>query len=270
MLYLVPTPIGNLEDITLRALKVLELVDYILCEDTRKSSILLKHYKIQKSLVSFHKFNEKHEENRVISDLKNGKNIALISDAGSPLISDPGSLLIKRCVEENIPYTALAGACSPILALMLSGCDTTSFAFFGFLSKKEGEIKKKLKHSFLFEGSSIFFESPQRLIKTLSFLKEIDPEATVFVAREMTKMFEEHLKGTPQTLIDHFSKKPIKGEIVLIIEGKKPSMEEMDPQELISHLQIEKGLSLKEAIKEVVKLTGVNKNKLYRDSHVIS
>jgi 16S rRNA (cytidine1402-2'-O)-methyltransferase len=217
MLYLISTPIGNLADITLRALDLLKTCDYILCEDTRHSIKLLSHYEIRKPLRSYHKFNEKSRSEEIIKDLKEGMTIALISDAGTPGISDPGEILVRRCHEENIPVTSAPGPCAAIMALTLSGFSTRPFQLIGFLPRKKGELTRTFQGLLEYEGTSICYESPHRLTKALELLASLGSERKVAVIREMTKHFEECRRGSAKELAEHFSKKPPKGEIVLLI-----------------------------------------------------
>jgi 16S rRNA (cytidine1402-2'-O)-methyltransferase len=219
-LYLVPTPIGNLGDITLRALEILKSVDVILAEDTRTSGILLKHYQIAKPLQSFHIFNEHKTVNKLIDRLKGGEIFALISDAGTPGISDPGFLLVREALKAGIKIDCLPGATALIPALVKSGFPTDRFVFEGFLPHKKGRqtLLKKLAEE---DRTIIFYESPHRLIKALEQLKEFfgaDRQASV--SRELSKKFEETKTGTAQELLDYFSAKEVKGEIVVVVSGK--------------------------------------------------
>jgi 16S rRNA (cytidine1402-2'-O)-methyltransferase len=264
VLYLVSTPIGNLEDITKRALAVLEEVDLILCEDTRRSSILMQRYGIRKPLTPFHKFNEKGAEARVLDDLRTGKKVALVSDAGTPCINDPGQALVQACVQEGIPFTAIPGPCSLIQALVLSGFDTTRFQFVGFLPRKGQEALRSLLS---YPGTSIGFESPERLVDTLNALGELAPERQFAVAREMTKTYEECRRGNALELAAHYEKIPPKGEIVLLVQGGKLPEEELPLDELLILLQELHGISLKEAIKLAAKLKGLPKSAVYKQAH---
>lgn len=214
MLYIVATPIGNLEDITLRALSTLKNVEYILCEDTRRTKKLLTHYEIQAKAFSFHGFNEKSKEDMVIGHLREGKKIALVSDAGMPTISDPGSMLVKRCQKENIPVTCIPGPSSIVTALALSGMPTTSFQFLGFFPKKNGEILKAIEKAASFSGSSIFFESPYRLLKTL---KKLPETFNVSIAKELTKIHETLFQGKASALYELLKDRSIRGEYVLLL-----------------------------------------------------
>jgi 16S rRNA (cytidine1402-2'-O)-methyltransferase len=265
MIYLVATPIGNLGDITLRALEVLKRCDYILCEDTRHASILLKHYQIKKPLKSYHKFSEGKSESRILDDLRDGKEIALLSDAGTPGICDPGAALVKRCREEGLAVTALPGACAPIVALTLSGMGMEQFQFVGFLPKKLGELKERLRAMTTYAGTSICFETPHRIEKTVAHLVEIAPHHRIGIVREMTKVFEECLLMTPADLLAHIKQKPLRGEMVLLIEGKPEVLNsDLDPVEQVHHLQSTQGLTKTEAIKEVAKLRGIDRRTLYK------
>ncbi len=219
-LYLVPTPIGNLADITLRALEILKSVDTILAEDTRTSGILLTHYNINKPLQSFHIFNEHKTVNKLIDRLKAGEVLALISDAGTPGISDPGFLLVREALKVGIKIDCLPGATALIPALVKSGFPTDRFVFEGFLPHKKGRqtLLKKLAEE---ERTVIFYESPHRLVKVLEQLKEFfGAERQASVSRELSKKFEETKNGTIEELLTYFSSKEVKGEIVVVVSGK--------------------------------------------------
>lgn len=271
MLYIVATPIGNLSDITYRAIETLKNCDYILCEDTRHSLALLNHYDIKKPLHSFHKFNESSKQNDIISDLHHGKSIALISDAGTPGISDPGTKLIQACIADNIPVTSIPGACAAVTALSCSGLDTDRFQFWGFLPRKSGELKRALQDILAYPGTTICYESPNRLMSGLECLHELAPERQLVVARELTKKFEEIRRGTAQALITHWKDTPLKGEIVLMISGNPntPSEDwsELTPQQHVEFIQKTYGITLKEAIQTVAKLRGTNKRTIYNAVH---
>lgn len=260
MLYFVATPIGNLSDISLRALETLRASAYILCEDTRRSQILLSHFDIKKPLKSYHQFNELKSQEKILEDLKNGLTISLITDAGTPGISDPGYLLVQACQNENIPYTLIPGPCAPIHALVLSGFKTDLFQFVGFLPKKSSELKKMMLDLLQYKGTSICFESPQRIEKTLQLLDELASDRKIAIARELTKIHEECLAGTPKELL----KSSFRGEIVLLISGNEQPVEySMTPEEHVKQLQEEFGLSKKEAIKMAAELRGVSKKAIY-------
>ncbi|MPQ47592.1 16S rRNA (cytidine(1402)-2'-O)-methyltransferase [Marinifilum sp. N1E240] len=219
-LYLVPTPIGNLEDITLRAINVLKSVDLILAEDTRTSGFLLKHYEISKPLMSHHKFNEHKTSENIVKRILAGETIALISDAGTPGISDPGFFLVKHCAEQGIEVECLPGATAFVPALVNSGLPCDRFCFEGFLPQKKGR-QTKLNELAEETRTMIFYESPHRLVKTLQQLAEVMGEnRKASVSRELTKLHEENARGTLNELANHFNSKTVKGEIVLIVEGK--------------------------------------------------
>lgn len=219
-LYLVPTPIGNLKDITLRALEVLKSVDLILAEDTRTSGKLLKHYEIGTPMKSHHMHNEHKTVDTIISKLKSGNTIALISDAGTPAISDPGFLLTRACVEQQIDVECLPGATAFVPALVNSGLPCDKFVFEGFLPVKKG---RQTRLQLLAEETRtmVFYESPHKLIKTLAnFCEYFGEERQLSVSRELTKLYEESVRGTAKEVLEHYTHKPPKGEIVIVVAGK--------------------------------------------------
>lgn len=221
MLYLVPTPLGNLKDITLRALEVLKVVDLILCEDTRTSSKLLQHYAIEKPLSPYHQHNEHKIVDHLADQLAAGKTMALITDAGTPGISDPAFLLVRACIQRNIKVECLPGAAAFVPALVNSGIPTNRFVFEGFLPLKKGRqtLLKKLAEE---ERTMIFYESPMRLVKTLEELATyFGADRYCSVSRELTKLFEENKRGTLLEVANYFKLKAVKGEIVLVIAGKE-------------------------------------------------
>ena len=220
-LFLVPTPIGNLEDITLRAIRILEESDLILAEDTRTSGKLLKHLKVSTQMQSFHMHNEHRMLERILEKLKMGMQIAMISDAGTPGISDPGFLLVRACVENDIPTECLPGATALIPALVQSGFPTDRFIFEGFLPPKKGR-QTRLKEWAEETKTIVFYESPHKIVKTLGQLQEfVGGERRLSISREISKKFEETVRGTVNELIIHFEEKAPKGEFVVILEGKK-------------------------------------------------
>src|SRR5213595_630265 len=220
MLYVVATPIGNLSDITLRALEVLKLVDLIAAEDTRHSGILLKHFEIKKTLVSYHEHNEAMRTAQLVERLVAGKDIALITDAGTPGLSDPGARLIRECIKRNLPFTIIPGPSSILAALIGSGFSTERFYFGGFLPVKRGQRERELRAAVDRQETTVFFESPYRLIKTLAACIDIMPDRRLCVARELTKKFEEFRRGTASELLAHYEAHQPKGEIVLLISGR--------------------------------------------------
>ena len=220
-LYLVPTPIGNLEDITFRAIRILKEVDFILAEDTRTSGKLLKHFEIDTQMHSHHMHNEHKSVVGIVNRLKNGETGALISDAGTPAISDPGFLLTRACIESNIEVDCLPGATAFVPALVNSGLPNDKFVFEGFLPVKKG---RQTRFLLLAEEkrTMIFYESPHKLVKTLGhFIDYFGADRQVSVSRELTKMFEETIRGTVAEVLAHYTNKPPKGEIVVILDGKK-------------------------------------------------
>jgi 16S rRNA (cytidine1402-2'-O)-methyltransferase len=220
-LYIVPTPIGNLEDITLRALKVLKDVDVIIAEDTRKTSFLLKHFGIDKPMVSFHKFNEHKTVYNLIGRMQRGEKMALVSDAGTPSISDPGFLIVRESIAGDIKIECLPGATALIPALVVSGLPSDKFCFEGFLPQKKGR-QKRLKEIASEERTMVFYESPYRIDKALTqFAEFFGNERRATVTREISKIHEETIRGTLEQLVEIFENKDVKGEVVICVEGKK-------------------------------------------------
>ena len=264
-LYVCPTPIGNLEDITIRTLNVLKEVDLIAAEDTRNSLKLLNHYEIKKSLTSYHKYNINQKSQSLIEKMKNGTNIGLISDAGMPGISDPGQELIKMAIDEGIHVEVLPGPTASITALVLSGLNTDKFVFEGFLDSKSSQRKRQIEVLNQEERTLIFYESPHRLLKSLEDMNDILGNREIAVARELTKYYEEVFRGTIREAIEHFGNKAIKGEIVLVVQGGKLEEEEIDIEaELLKY--IDSGHSKKEAVKKLSKDKNLNRNLLYKIS----
>ena len=220
-LYVIPTPIGNLDDITIRAIKTLEFVDIILCEDTRRSQKLLSHLGIKSKLKSHHKFNEHKEVNNIVNKIKSGINIGVISDAGTPCISDPGFLLVRSCLNSNIDIECLPGPTALIPALIISGLPMEKFVFEGFLPTKKGR-KTKLQNLSIETRTMIFYESPHKLIKTLiDFQNIFGSERNISVSREITKMYEHTLRGKIDDILEKLQNKKNKGEFVIVVDGKK-------------------------------------------------
>ena len=218
-LYLVPTPVGNLGDMTLRAVEVLKEVDLVLAEDTRKSGILLKHYQISKPVHSHHKFNEHRTLDSIVQRIMGGVSIAMITDAGTPGISDPGFLLVRACIEQGIEVETLPGPTAFVPALVNSGLPAERFVFEGFLPQKKGR-QKRLKVLSLEPRTMVFYESPFRLVKTLSQMAEyFGPDRKGSVSRELSKVHEETVRGTLSELIQYFSRGTVKGEIVIVLQG---------------------------------------------------
>jgi 16S rRNA (cytidine1402-2'-O)-methyltransferase len=220
MLYVVATPIGNLGDITLRALEALKSADVIAAEDTRHSGILLKHYQINKPFVSYHEHNEAMRTAQLIERIAAGENVALITDAGMPGLSDPGARLIRECIKRELPFTIIPGPSSILTALVGSGFSMEKFCFRGFLPNKSGRRERELRAAADRDETTIFFESPYRLGKTLKACIGIMPDRPLCVARELTKKFEEFRRGNAVKLLAHYEARPPKGEIVLLISDK--------------------------------------------------
>ncbi|PYJ20776.1 MAG: 16S rRNA (cytidine(1402)-2'-O)-methyltransferase [Verrucomicrobia bacterium] len=219
MLYVVATPIGNLGDITLRAIEALKSADVIAAEDTRHSGILLKRLGIKKPFISYHQHNEAARTTELVERLGRGENVALITDAGTPGLSDPGLRLIRECIKRELPFTIIPGPSSILTALLGSGFSTEKFCCRGFLPVKAGQRERQLRETAEREDTTIFFESPYRLTKTLAACIDIMPERQLCVARELTKKFEEFRRGAASELLAHYQAHPPKGEIVLVISG---------------------------------------------------
>ena len=263
ILYIVPTPIGNLKDITLRAIDVLSSVDYIAAEDSRVISKLLSHYNIHSKIISYHKFNEAERVKNILELLKSGKNIALVSDAGTPGISDPGYRLIKDSIIQNIDIRTLPGPTAFVPALINSGFDISRFYFVGFLPKKQKEIKETLKKIENLNEVTILYEAPHRLNKTLNLLYKYLGDRYISISREITKVFESNYRGLLSELIDN-KDIILKGEFVIIIDKVEFQKNEIS-NELINEIkkEIDCGMSEKDAIRLVSKRFKVSKNRLY-------
>ena len=267
-LYIVATPIGNLEDITLRAINVLKNVDCIAAEDTRHTLKLLNHLEISKPLISYHRHNEETRSDLLIEKLQSGEDIALVSDAGTPGICDPGEEVIQKCIENNIKIIPIPGACAMINALICSGLDTKEFIFLGFLPLNKNLRKDKLKKIEFAKETVIIYEAPHKLKQTLKDLENILENRKITVAREITKIHEEFVRGTASELLDIFQ--DVKGEIVLIIE--KSNKELVEDMQNLNDLTLEehykyyekKGYEKKEIIKKIAKDRNVNKNEIYK------
>ncbi len=267
-LYLVATPIGNLEDITIRALNVLKSVDLIAAEDTRHTLGLLNHFEISKPLISYYKQIEKSKSEVLIKKLLEGQNIALVSDAGTPGISDPGEEIVKIAIENQIEIIPIPGACAFVNALIASGMNTREFEFIGFLSTNNKERKDKLEEIKYDTRTLIFYEAPHKLKGTLESMLEILGDRRIVLAREITKVHEEFLRGNISTLLEQIV--DIKGEFVVIIEGNDKSkyeinIENLNEKSLEEHYEYyeKQGLDKKEIIKKIAKDRNVNKNEIY-------
>ncbi len=262
VLYLVATPIGNLADITLRALEILKSVDIIYAEDTRNSLVLLKHYNITTHLESYHNYNEEEKTDLIINQLKDGMNIAIISDAGLPVISDPGFKIVKKARELGYPVSTIPGASAGISALISSGLAPLPYTFYGFLDSKESKRKAELNDLKYLKHTIIFYEAPHRIFETLNDMLEVLGDRNVVLARELTKKFEEYIIGNISDILKEDS---IKGEIVLMVEGYKEEKEEnVSYNEKIDEL-INLGYKPNDAIKEVAKMYNTDKKELYKE-----
>lgn len=273
-LYMVPTPIGNLKDITLRALDVLKEVDIIAAEDTRQTLKLLNHFDIKKTLISYHKHNEQSKGNEIINMLKEGKNIAVVTDAGTPGISDPGEIVCRKCIEEGINIEVLPGATAFTTALIYSGLDTSRFLFRGFIPRETKDKKILLNEIKDVRDTIIFYESPHRVLSTLSVLRESLGNRRVAVCKELTKLYENIFRSTLDEAIENFKDKNLKGEFVIVVEGKTDEEIKKENNSKWENISIEEhivmlineGLTKKEAIKKVAKDREIPKNEVYKHS----
>ncbi|MBI0121937.1 16S rRNA (cytidine(1402)-2'-O)-methyltransferase [Lactobacillus sp. M0398] len=269
-LFLVPTPIGNLEDITLRAKRILQEADYIAAEDTRTSGILLEKIGVHNHMLSFHKYNSKERAPELIKLMKDGAVIAEISDAGMPVISDPGYILVQECIKNNIPVVPLPGASAFTTALIASGFDAQPFTYYGFLPRKKSEQQLFFVQMKKARATSIFYEAPHRLIKTLNNMSEVlDSERKIVVARELTKIHEEFIRGTISEVTDYFEQNAPRGEFVVLVSPNTIEEKQLSWSELIKSVNrlVDKGESKKSAIKTVAQENNVSKNELYERYH---
>ena len=261
-IYFIPTPIGNLEDMTIRAINTLKEVDIIACEDTRESRKLLDYYDINKPLTSYHKFNEVSKSEEIIDNARAGKTYGIITDQGMPGISDPGHVLIKKCIEEDISYTILPGASSLITAIIGSGLDNDSFSYYGFVPKKQAEKNKLYDRLQNEEKTSIIFDTPHNIEKTIGDFKEIFPDRKLCIARELTKKFEEYVL---MDIKDIDTKGlTLKGEFVLVLSGKKAKIiDDITVYNDRINKMLEDGLRTKEIVKIIAKESDLSKNEIY-------
>ena len=267
-LYLVATPLGNLEDITQRALRILNEVDLIAAEDTRHTLKLLNYFQIKKSLLSYYQHNERERADQIIDKILAGTNVALVSDAGMPGISDPGSILVKTAIKQGITVIPIPGASAVITALAASGLDTKSFWFVGFLPRKKNEQSAKLFEMQDFQGTLVFYEAPYRILATLKNIQEVLGDRRVVVARELTKLHEEFIRGFLSKIIKELSERDLKGEFTLVVEGSEPSVKNnqdstnFDIDELF--LKKKTNLSLRQELKEIAHQTGKSVKEVYQ------
>ncbi|MDF2504247.1 MULTISPECIES: 16S rRNA (cytidine(1402)-2'-O)-methyltransferase [Clostridium] len=273
-LYLVGTPIGNLRDITLRALETLKECDIVAAEDTRQSLKLLNHFNIKKTMISYHKFNENDKSNQIIDLLLSGKNIALVTDAGMPGISDPGSVIVNRCIENNIDFEVIPGATALITALVYSGIDTGKFTFRGFLpreNKNRCEVLEEIKE---YRDTIIIYEAPHRLRNTLDALLDVLGDRCISICRELTKLHENIFRDTIKGAVEYYRNNDPRGEYVLIISGKSDEDIEKEKRAKWENLTIKEqimrciaeGSTKKEAIKITAKERGISKSEVYKHS----
>lgn len=273
-LFLVGTPIGNLADITFRAIDVLKSVDMIAAEDTRHTIKLLNYYSIKKSLISYHKYNENQRGDQIIQKLKSGLNIAVVTDAGMPGISDPGSVVLKKCIAEELQFEVIPGVSAGITALVYSGLDTSGFMFKGFLPKDNKSKKEIINEIINLQESLIFYEAPHRLVKTLEYFRENLGNRKIAICRELTKIHEDIKRFTLDEAIKYYKENEAKGEFVLIISGKSKDDIEKENIEIWEDISIEdhismyikQGKSKKEAIKLTAKDRKLPKSEVYRYS----
>lgn len=273
-LYLVPTPIGNLKDITLRALEVIEQADLIAAEDTRQTLKLLNHYDIKKPLISYHQHNEQGKSMEIIDKLKEGLSIALVTDAGTPGISDPGAVIVKKCIEEGLKFEVLPGATAITTALVYSGLDTTGFIFKGFIPRGSKERKEFLEGLCNERDTLVFYEAPHRLRSTLQYLLDSLGNREIAICRELTKRYEEIIRLSIAEAIEHYNKVEPRGEYVLVVAGKSLEKIEAEQKEKWENMSVEQhiimymeaGLSKKDAVKLVAKERNVSKSIIYKHS----
>lgn len=266
-LYLVPTPIGNLQEMTPRALQILNQVDAIAAEDTRNTHKLCQAYGIQKPLLSHHEHNQGVSIPQILARLEGGEDIAVVSDAGYPLVSDPGQRLVKEAIENNFNVVSLSGANAATNALVASGLSTEHYLFYGFLDNKSGRRKKQLEGLKDFPYTMIFYEAPHRIEDMLQDCLDILGNRNIVLARELTKIYEEYLRGSIQEVLEIASS--LKGEMVVLIEGKKSETKSFDLEEALKQVQalVEEGVKTKEAIKQVAQKMNGSKNELYEAYH---
>ena len=265
-LYLIPTPIGNLDDITVRSLNLLREVDIVLCEDTRVTGSLLSKYGIKKKLISCHEYNEDKVKYEVVELLKEGKKIGLVTDQGSPIISDPGFNVVNEVIKNNLSVIGLPGATAFVPALISSGIFPSKFLFYGFLNAKDAKQVQELKTLQYFPYTLIFYEAPHRIKNTLNNMYQVFGDRKICLARELSKLYEEYIRGTISEVVEQVDS--IKGEIVLIVEGNTQKVDYND-LDILEHvnLYIEDGLTEKDAIKKVAKERNVAKSIIYKEYH---
>jgi len=263
-LFIISTPIGNLNDITLRAIETLKNVDYIACEDTRITNKLLNKYKIKGKLISYHSGNEEKRRKEIVEILKSGKKVGLVSDAGTPCISDPGELIVKEVIENGIDIEVIPGPSSIITSLVISGLKTTPFIFLGFLPRKKGEIENLIDKYFFIKGTLIFYESPHRILETLKILKEKFPKRNVVIVKELTKIYEKIYRGKIKDIYYEIEKNEIKGEYTILIENEERMEWEKD-FEILKTLNFNNEEILKFMTQKYKGIKNIIKKRLFKD-----
>lgn len=258
-LFLIPTPIGNIEDITIRAISVLKEVDLVYAEDTRVAQSLLNKFNIKKKVLSCHKYSEEKSKKAIYAEIESGKNIAYVSDRGTPLISDPGEVVVKYLIEKSVKIIPLPGPSALLPAVNMSGLDNSRFVFYGFLNSKKSSRQSELKKIAHLSFTIIFYEAPHRLISTLNDIKETLGNRNIAICREISKIYEEVFRGSVEEAIKYYTNP--RGEIVIVVEGNR-STEEVNYIEKVEEL-VEKGYKLSNAIKEIAVIYGISKNDLY-------
>ena len=268
-LYLVPTPIGNLQDMTFRGVQTLKDVDLICAEDTRNTGLLLKHFEIETKQYSFHEHNAYEKIPDLLERLKSGLSLAQVSDAGMPSISDPGHDLVKAAIAEDIPVVALPGASAGITALIASGLAPQPHIFYGFLPRKEGQQKAFFQEKVAYPETQIFYESPHRVKATLENMLAVYGDRPVVLVRELTKIYEEYTRGSISELVAFLEENPLKGECLLIVEGAKEEELDLEEVDLIQEIDtlVQEGMKKNQAIKQVAKQYGLQKSELYARYH---
>ncbi|MFP4465991.1 MAG: 16S rRNA (cytidine(1402)-2'-O)-methyltransferase [Candidatus Goldiibacteriota bacterium] len=271
-LYIVATPIGNLKDMSFRAVETLKGCGLIIAEDTRKTKKLLAYYNIAVPAESYHKFNEKRKTDEIIERMKGGLDVALVSDAGMPAVSDPGGIIIRKCIEENISPVVIPGPSAAVCAFVLSGFEANGFVFLGFLPKKEGPLKKEIEKMADLDYPVIIYESPKRVRKTLSAVSVLLDDPQVSVSKEITKIYEKTLRGSAGRVIEMLTDDMLKGEFTIVIEPGENHAEKKDREKeagLYFDSLIKKGFKKSAAVKETAEKFGINKNALYRNTHKV-
>ncbi|MDU0457419.1 MAG: 16S rRNA (cytidine(1402)-2'-O)-methyltransferase [Geobacteraceae bacterium] len=263
-LYIVATPIGNLEDMTYRAVRILGEVDLIAAEDTRHSLKLLSHFGISKSMTSYFDHNQQFKGERILNTLRQGKSVALISDAGTPCVSDPGYQLVRDAVAEGIPVIPIPGACAAVAALSASGLPSDTFTFAGFPPSRQGKRRSFLAEMSALPGTLLLYEAPHRLVETLRDMREVLGERQVVVARELTKIYEELIRGSVSEVLESVDQGKVRGEVVILVApGEKPAQEAESLEETLLGLMRDGRLSLKDTAKKAAEITGVSRSEAY-------